>query len=134
MKKIASLLLVVATIAILGSCKQARSVAITYHCDLTHYYSRHTADLDKVKLYIISNGSYAVGTTFILSIYGKSDEACYEEGDRQASTYFTTNTCTFNKKKLAEILGEETEFVYSYFRIKDDGDTLIIASYSYNIE
>lgn len=134
MKKTVSILLIIIIGIIFSSCEQARTIVITYHCDLTHYYSRHQADLNKVKSYIVSNGSNAVGTSFVLSIYGRNDQACYDEGDERARTYFTTNTSLFSKKELEEILAPETEFVYSYYRVKDNGDTLIVASYKFNVE
>lgn len=134
MKKVTSLLLILTISVIFGSCEQARTVVITYDCLLTHYYSRHTADLDKVKTYIYDNGANPVGSSFRIPIYGKSDEACYAEGDRQVEVYFTTSTSTFSDKDLAKQLGDETEFEYSFCRVNANGDTLKIASYQYNMK
>lgn len=134
MKKSASILLVLVISVILFSCKQARTVIVTYNCELTHYQSNHTADLDIVKSYIINNGAQAVGSSFRYSIYGKSDEACIEEADKRAKNYFDNNILCLSNADLRELLGEETEFEYSFCRVQDNGDTLKIASYQYNME
>lgn len=134
MKKSASILLVLVISVILFSCKQARTVIVTYNCELTHYQSNHTADLDIVKSYVINNGAQAVGSSFRYSIYGKSDEACIEEADRKAKNYFEDNVRYLSAGELRKLLGEETEFEYSFCRVQDNGDTLKIASYQYNME
>lgn len=134
MKKTASLLLVFAVCFICCSCEQARTVIVTYNCELTHYQSNHTADLDIVKSYVINNGAQAVGSSFRYSIYGKSDEACIEEADRKAKNYFEDNVRYLSAGELRKLLGEETEFEYSFCRVQDNGDTLKIASYQYNME
>lgn len=134
MKKIASVLLILAIGLVFGSCEQARTVIVTYNCELTHYQSNHTADLNIVKNYIANSGAQAVGSSFRYSIYGKSDEACIEEADRRAKNYFDNNILCLSNAELRELLGEETEFEYSFCRVQDNGDTLKIASYQYNME
>lgn len=134
MKKLASLFLVLAISLVFGSCEQARTVIVTYNCELTHYQSNHTADLNIVKNYIASSGAQAVGSSFRYSVYGKSDEACVEEADRKAKNYFDNNILCLSDAELRELLGEETEFEYSFCRVQDNGDTLKIASYQYNME
>ena len=134
MKKIASVLLILAIGLVFGSCEQARTVIVTYNCELTHYQSNHTADLNIVKSYIANSGAQAVGSSFRYSIYGKSDEACIEEADRRAKNYFDNNILCLSNADLRELLGEETEFEYSFCRVQDNGDTLKIASYQYNME
>lgn len=134
MKKIASVLLILAIGLVFGSCEQARTVIVTYNCELTHYQSNHTADLNIVKNYIANSGAQAVGSSFRYSIYGKSDEACIEEADRRAKNYFDNNILCLSNAELRELLGEETEFEYSFCRVQDNGDTLKIASYQFNME
>lgn len=134
MRKIASVLLILAIGLVFGSCEQARTVIVTYNCELTHYQSNHTADLNIVKSYIANSGAQAVGSSFRYSIYGKSDEACIEEADRRAKNYFDNNILCLSNAELRELLGEETEFEYSFCRVQDNGDTLKIASYQYNME
>lgn len=134
MRKIASIFLVLAISLVFGSCEQARTVIVTYNCELTHYQSNHTADLDIVKSYIANSGAQAVGSSFRYSIYGKSDEACIEEADKRAKNYFDNNILCLSNADLRELLGEETEFEYSFCRVQDNGDTLKIASYQYNME
>lgn len=134
MKKLASIFLVLAISLVFGSCEQARTVIVTYNCELTHYQSNHTADLNIVKNYIASSGAQAVGSSFRYSVYGKSDEACIEEADRRAKNYFDNNILCLSNAELRELLGEETEFEYSFCRVQDNGDTLKIASYQYNME
>lgn len=119
---------------VFGSCEQARTVIVTYNCELTHYQSNHTADLNIVKNYIANSGAQAVGSSFRYSIYGKSDEACIEEADRRAKNYFDNNILCLSNADLRELPGEETEFEYSFCRVQDNGDTLKIASYQYNME
>lgn len=126
--------MVLAISLVFGSCEQARTVIVTYNCELTHYQSNHTADLNIVKNYIASSGAQAVGSSFRYSIYGKSDEACVEEADRKAKNYFDNNILCLSDAELRELLGEETEFEYSFCRVQDNGDTLKIASYQYNME
>ena len=134
MKKLASIFLVLAISLVFGSCEQARTVIVTYNCELTHYQSNHTADLNIVKSYIANSGAQAVGSSFRYSIYGKSDEACIEEADKRAKNYFDNNILCLSNADLRELLGEETEFEYSFCRVQDNGDTLKIASYQYNME
>lgn len=134
MKKLASFFLVLAISLVFGSCEQARTVIVTYNCELTHYQSNHTADLNIVKSYIANSGAQAVGSSFRYSIYGKSDEACIEEADKRAKNYFDNNILCLSNADLRELLGEETEFEYSFCRVQDNGDTLKIASYQYNME
>lgn len=134
MRKIASVLLILAIGLVFGSCEQARTVIVTYNCELTHYQSNHTADLNIVKSYIANSGAQAVGSSFRYSIYGKSDEACIEEADRRAKNYFDNNILCLSNADLRELLGEETEFEYSFCRVQDNGDTLKIASYQFNME
>lgn len=134
MRKIASVLLILAIGLVFGSCEQARTVIVTYNCELTHYQSNHTADLNIVKSYIANSGAQAVGSSFRYSIYGKSDEACIEEADKRAKNYFDNNILCLSNADLRELLGEETEFEYSFCRVQDNGDTLKIASYQYNME
>lgn len=126
--------MVLAISLVFGSCEQARTVIVTYNCELTHYQSNHTADLNIVKNYIASSGAQAVGSSFRYSVYGKSDEACVEEADRKAKNYFDNNILCLSDAELRELLGEETEFEYSFCRVQDNGDTLKIASYQYNME
>lgn len=126
--------MVLAISLVFGSCEQARTVIVTYNCELTHYQSNHTADLNIVKNYIASSGAQTVGSSFRYSIYGKSDEACVEEADRKAKNYFDNNILCLSDAELRELLGEETEFEYSFCRVQDNGDTLKIASYQYNME
>lgn len=126
--------MVLAISLVFGSCEQARTVIVTYNCELTHYQSNHTADLNIVKNYIASSGAQAVGSSFRYSVYGKSDEACIEEADRRAKNYFDNNILCLSNAELRELLGEETEFEYSFCRVQDNGDTLKIASYQYNME
>lgn len=134
MKKIASVLLILAIGLVFGSCEQARTVIVTYNCELTHYSSNHTADINNLKNYILKKGAQAVGSSFRYSIYGKSDEACIEEADKRAKNYFDNNILCLSNADLRELLGEETEFEYSFCRVQDNGDTLKIASYQYNME
>lgn len=134
MKKIASVLLILTIGLVFGSCEQARTVIVTYNCELTHYSSNHTADINNLKNYILKKGAQAVGSSFRYSIYGKSDEACIEEADRKAKIYFDNCVCFFSVDDLNELLGDETKFEYSFCRVQDNGDTLKIASYQYNME
>jgi len=133
MKKIASILLVIITSVIISSCEQAQTYIIPYKCELTHYYSRHSADLDKVKSYITRKGANAVGSSFRLSVYGKNEAVSIEEADSQAKVYFNSCTCFFYKSELDELLGEETEFEYAFCRINAN-DTIIVASYRHNMD
>ena len=134
MRKIASVLLILAIGLVFGSCEQARTVIVTYNCELTHYSSNHTADINNLKNYILKKGAQAVGSSFRYSIYGKSDEACIEEADKRAKNYFDNNILCLSNADLRELLGDETEFEYSFCRVQDNGDTLKIASYQYNME
>jgi len=133
MKKFISILLILAISVIFGSCEQARTIIVTYNCELTHFYSRHTADLDIVKNYIKKKTAYTVGSSFRISVYGKNDAVCIEEADRQAKVKFDNCTCFFRESELDEVLGQETEFEYSFCRI-DNNDTIIVASYRYNMD
>jgi len=134
MKKVTSLLLILTISVIFGSCEQARVVMVTYNCELTHFYTRHTTDLDKLENYINEKGRYDVGTSFGISVYGKNDEVCIEEADQQAKETFNYFTNYFSKYEVHKLLGEETEFEYSFCRVNDNGDTLKIVSYQYNME
>lgn len=134
MKKSVSILLVLAVSFIFCSCEQAQTFIVTFNCELTHFYSKHTADLDNVKNYISRKGAQKVGSSFSLSIYGKNEAVCIEEADRQAKVYFDNCTVFFRESDLDELLGDETEFEYSFCRIKDNGDTLKVVSYQYNME
>lgn len=126
--------MVIASIFVFNSCEQARTLIVDFNCDLTHFYSRHTADRDNVVYYIKKKGAQQVGTSFRLSIYGKNDEVCTEEADRQARVYFDQCTCYFRESELEELLGEETEFEYSFWRTDNSGDTIIVANYKYNMD